>query len=94
MALRFIKLAGGAAIIESDCGGPGRWSAAVEELLQPATKEFARSEAAKLGMINPACGIVAGAYPVDKTGEVVAPNMDPNTIAGYRIDIPVVQAIR
>lgn len=94
MALRFIEFSNGAAVIESNSGRPGDWSAAIEELLQPSTKELAISEAVKNGMSSPACGIVGGAYPVDRTGNVVAPNMDPNTIAGYRIDVPVASTFR
>ena len=94
MALRLIEFENGRAVIESDSGGPDNWSAAIEELMEPATKEFARSEAAKRGTPSPACGIVAGAYPVDEDGEPVQPWMDPGLINGYRIDIPITSTFR
>lgn len=94
MALKFIEFSNGSAVIESDSGGPRDWSPAIEELLQPSTKEFAITEAVKKGVSGPACGIVGGAYPVDKSGAVVAPNMDPATIVGYRIDVPIASTFR
>ena len=94
MALRLIKFENGRAIIESDRGGPDNWSSAIEELMEPQTKEFARSEAAKRGIPSPACGIVAGAYPVDEDGNAVEPQMSPSLINGYRIEIPIASTFR
>jgi hypothetical protein len=99
MALKLAEFSNGRAVIESDLGGSGNWSQAIEELQSPSAKQFAIQEATKRGIAGAAVGVSGGSYPVDFDGNPIEPSEtgqwpDASLIGGFRIDIPVASTFR